>query len=196
MNSNTRGFSIVELSLAALFGVILIGAAATTLIQDARGADMLIQEDVPTLSAQKAMETIAEEIGMSSFLAEDKNGDGLMESVEDLNVNGVLDSDWSLADASSATSLTFNRRIDLMFDEGSKRPSTAFSSAITYRLSSGRIIRETKVTATGRMLRTTLAHNVASMRFTRNGTQVQIDLTIRLRDGQTRTLARTVLVRD
>ena len=195
MRNNTRGLTIVELVLASLFGLLLIGAAAMSLGRDAQASSALIQEDVPTLSAQKAMETIAEEIGMASFIAEDRDGNGELGASEDLNVNGQLDSDWSLADGTTASTITFNRRFDLMFQSGA-RPSTAYSSKIRYSLQSGRIVRETKHSGTGQILRTSLASHVSDLRFTRIGGMVHIDIVIQLRDGQTRTLAKSVLVRE
>lgn len=195
MKKDNRGFTYVEVALASLFGVLLIGAATMSLVQDARGSNTLLQEDVPTLSAQKAMETISEEIAMASFIAEDRDGDGLLSTSEDLNVNGVLDADWSLADGTSSSTLTFNRRFDLLFRSG-ERPSTAYSSAITYGLESGQLVRRTVHSATKRVLRTVLASNVKKLRFTRMGEMVHIDLVIELADGQTRTLAKSVLVRE
>jgi len=190
-----RGFTIVELILASLFGVLLVGAATASVVRESQGSGVLVQEDVSSLYVEDAMETIAEEIGMASLVGEDRDGNGELGSTEDLNLNETLDSDWSLADGTSATAITFNRRMDLWFGS-SARPSTAYSSAIRYRLAGGRILRETTHTATGRTLRTILAHEVQSLRFTRRGRLVHVDIIIRLRDGQTRTLARSVIVRD
>ena len=65
MKSRIRGVSIFEVTLAALFAVVLIGSAATSVVQDTRASATLTQADVPTLSAQKAMEMIAGEIRAS-----------------------------------------------------------------------------------------------------------------------------------
>jgi Tfp pilus assembly protein PilW len=195
MKSGIRGISIFEVTLAALFAVVLIGSAATSVVQDTRASATLTQADVPTLSAQKAMELIAEEISMASFTAEDSDQDGLLSTTEDLNLNERLDSDWSLADGATAPSIAFNRRFDLLVGNTGS-PCVAYSSAIRYRLESGRIVRETNHTASGQTIRTTVASNVSALRFTRRGSLVQVAIVIRLRDGQTRTLARSLLVRD
>ena len=118
-----------------------------------------------------------------------------MSTTEDLNLNERLDADWSLADGATAPSITFNRRFDLLIGNTGS-PCVAYSSAIRYRLESGRIVRETNHTASGQTIRTTVASNVSALRFTRRGSLVQVAIVIRLRDGQTRTLARSLLVRD
>jgi hypothetical protein len=190
-----RGFTVFELTLATLFGIVLLGSAATSVIQDTTGTRLLMQADVPTLAAQKAMETIAEEISMASVVAEDRDGDGVLGDSEDLNANGLLDADWSLADGTTSSTLTFNRRFDLVFGSG-ERPSAAYSRAIRYQLDGEQIVRVTSYSSTGQVLRTTLAPDVDSLRFTRRGNVVHVDIVIHLADGQTRTLAKSVLLRE
>lgn len=205
MRRAERGFTLVEVAFAGVLFTVLMGAVATAVATDTRAERVLLSDLVPEMKARIALEKIAGELRSASKYGEDPAGTGLYTAALDLNENGVLDANWNLEDkAADQPTLTFNRRIDIRFDESEVVSTTVYSRAITYRLEGDRLVRETIVTnfATGtvRAHRTDLGRGFAGLRFSRDGdvVTVSLDVTLALRGGpeRKRSLTRRILVRD
>ena len=91
-----RGFSIVEIVLAALFLALLIGAATSAIARDHVAHRTIIGQYGPEMRAQHTLERIAAELRMAGEWAEDRDHDGALDDGEDTNENGDLDADWNL----------------------------------------------------------------------------------------------------
>ena len=104
----SRGLTLVEVTVAvAIMSVVLLvaGSLAVSAQDEAAGAFTRTGEAV---RAGEVADRLVRELQTAGFSGEDENGSGALDAGEDLDRDGRLDADWSLADAASASDLTFN----------------------------------------------------------------------------------------
>ena len=170
-----RGFTILEMSIAAAMLSMIFGAAAVAISGDKQTHRALVAQTGAEMRGQLALEKIAAELRLAGEWGEDRNHDGQLDEGEDTNGNGVLDANWSLVDgAKDADVLTFNTRIDDRV-EGETAVSGIYSRKITYRLEEGGLIREwarTDLDEEVEVLRSVVATGLSALRFSRKGSLV------------------------
>jgi len=179
-----RGFTVLEVVIASGVFALLLGTVALAVAGDQETARVLVAHMGPEMRARSALERITSDVRMAGEWGEDRNHNGVLEVGEDTNGNGVLDCDWSLPDgAVNAPSLSFNRRIDEMDDEGELVASGIYSRAVTYRLRGTELMREwgrTREDGTIETIRAIVAREVIGLRFSRTGALVTVSVDVRL----------------
>ena len=184
-----RGFTAIEILIgAALFSMIagvLLGLAAT-------GQKVYVTGENNMKASTRVhglMERILTEVRQGSFKAEDVDEDDDVDELdEDSNGNGAVDDDWSLADSTTSTSLSFNAALG----------GGVFSEKITFSFDGKRVWR----TDGDKSL--VLANDVKALTFTRNGNTINVSITLQSgvvkvnqdRGGKRITLKRDVLIRN
>lgn len=199
-----RGFTILDVTLAAGLFAVLIGAAAASVIVDKRTERALTADFGPEMRAHRAVEGLAAEFRMAGIRGEDRNENGLLDEGEDMNGNGVFDADWNLAEgATDQPSLAFSRRIDMRFDDGGLKSSGVYSRRIRYALENGTIVRVAEATApdgTVRTIRSEIAHGISELRFPRAGRVVTVAVDVTLPKGlyryDRRSFSTSIALRD
>ncbi|MHC4932588.1 MAG: PilW family protein [Planctomycetota bacterium] len=180
----TRGFTLVEVVIAATIFLLLFGAAATAIVRDQRTHGVLAAHFGPEMRAQHALERIATELRMAGEWGEDRDHDGELDPGEDTNENGELDSAWDLEDgAANQDRISFNRRIDLRDAEGDLLASGIYSPRVSYRLEGTDLVREWDHTLPdGAMVtrRAVIAKGISGLRFDRSGVLVTVSLDVLL----------------
>lgn len=179
---SARAFTLLELALAGAILALLLGLAATAVSGDQGLARSAVAPVAAELRAQNSIERIAAELRMASPWAEDQDHDGVLDTDEDTNGNGRLDSDWDLPDGEMRQeSLSFNRRIDERDVYGNVLSSGIYSRRVTYRREGDRLVREWDLTdAKGgtQTRRAVVARPVAGVYFSRKGSVIRIELEI------------------
>jgi type II secretory pathway component PulJ len=169
-----RGFSLLELTISLAGFAIVFGVIAAGMLQDTQTHRALVSQSVPQMRLNDALERITTDLRMAGIWGEDRNRDGDFNAGEDLNGNGVLDSDWSFPKTTAAAiepmdSIAFNiRRDDIDPDTGTIVATGIYSTRVAYRLVGDDLIRETtafdgagKPVAT----RAVIASGVSELRF-------------------------------
>jgi prepilin-type N-terminal cleavage/methylation domain-containing protein len=187
-----RGFTVLEVSIAAGIFAVLLGAAVSAFSGDGRVERELTKSVGPEMRARHALDRIVSDLRMASILGEDLNGNGNLDDNEDLNDNGLLDSNWNLIDgAVDAPRLQFNRRIDLRDTDGEMVAVGVFSRIVAFYVEGDRLIRYWEATDfdNGKTVRnrTVLAAPIAGVRFSRTGgvIRVSIDYLVKSAGGKT-----------
>ncbi|MEM8885663.1 MAG: hypothetical protein AAGD14_16480 [Planctomycetota bacterium] len=171
--ATTRGFTVLEVSLAVGILATIVGTTAIGIAADTRVERVLTQGLGPQMTAQDALQRIRAELRVASIAGEDVNGNGTLEPEEDLNDDGRLTADWSLADeVADQPSLTFNRRQDKIDANGEVTALGRVSAPISYRLESNKLVRTDAGEAS------VIARNVSSLRFSRSGKLVTITIDV------------------
>ena len=191
-----RGFTIVEMVLGSAMFLALFGAATVALIGDQRAERVLTAQIGPEMRARDSLERLSAELRMAGLRGEDRNDNGELDDGEDVNVNGRLDADWSLADGVlDQPELTFNRRID-MVDEEEGTTSGVYSSPVRYFLDGESLVRIWNRTdpesGETRPIRHIVATGIRGLRFSRRGTLVTVALDVRIPPRVYKTDARTI----
>ncbi|MFQ5505304.1 MAG: type II secretion system protein J [Planctomycetota bacterium] len=179
-NGGQAGFSLMELLLyVAMFPVLAIAAIS---VVDVGGSARSVGSTKIQLdrSVRVCLRRLHDEILAGSKVAEDANGNKLLDSGEDLNNNGRLDADWAVG----PSSITFNRRL---------RNST-FSLPITYRLLNGELERSVMLNPGGTTIRTVIAKNVNQFTLTESTGEVVVNLALQ-KTSKGRTLSESGSVR-
>jgi type II secretory pathway component PulJ len=181
--SRERGFTIVEMVLGAAIFLMIFGAAVVALLNDSRAERVLTAQLGPEMRARHALERLSAELRMAGVRGEDRNDNGRLDDGEDVNANGRLDADWSLDDgAAEQDELTFNRRIDLVDEDGAA--SGVYSSPVRYFLENGALVRAwsrtNPDTGEAQECRHVAAEGISGLRFTRGGNLVTVSMDVRL----------------
>jgi len=172
-----RGFSLLEVSIAAASFVAVMGTVAASIVIDTRTHDAIVKQLGPEMKLSVALHRMVTEIRMAGVWGEDKNHNGALDDGEDINANGVLDADWSLADNASASSLTFNIRQDDISHDGTILATGIYSTKVTWALEGGRLVRkQSRYDVKGReyVNSSMMADRLASLTFTRTGGVIRI----------------------
>ena len=197
-----RGFTVLEMVIATSIFLVLLGTAVVAIAVDTRAGRVLVAQVSPEIAARTALERMTTELRMAGIRGEDRNGDGILQDSEDLNENGEMDSDWNLEDGKSQDTLTFNRRIEIQYEEDDEVFQSEYSRAVTFKLVDERLIREATETINGVTRTTTvvLARPVTRLAFTRDNAVIKVELDVRLpKDvykADTRTLIMQVRLRN
>jgi len=125
--------------------------------------------------ASKAADRLVKELQTASPVGEDDNENGSLDSGEDTNSNTRLDSDWSLADGATGTSITFNK----------VESDWTWSGPIAWAITDGNLVR-TESSATEVVCR-----NVSAFAVRRSGDQVVLSITSFANDRKGRTWSET-----
>ncbi len=191
-----RGFTIVEMVLGSAIFLVMFGAAVVALIGDQRAERVLTAQIGPEMRARDALERLASELRMAGVRGEDRNDNGNLDDGEDVNGNGRLDADWSLPDGTlDQAELTFNRRIDMVNEEGDG-VSGVYSSPVRYVREGETLVRFWSRTdpdsGETREVRHVVASGISGLRFSRQGSVVTVALDLRLPPRVYKTDKRTI----
>jgi len=154
---------------AVVFGLIAAG-----MIQDTQTHRALVSQTVPQMRLNDAMERITTDLRMAGIWGEDRNRDGEFDPEEDLNGNGVLDSDWSFPKTTTTKiepmdSISFNvRRDELDAATGEIVAAGVYTTRVAYRLVGDDLIRETTAydeKGVEEVTRAVIASGVSELRF-------------------------------
>jgi type II secretory pathway component PulJ len=200
----SRGFTVLEVTIAATLFLVMLGSAAVALSIDTKTEQVLNAQVSPEIAARTALERITTELRMAGVRGEDRNGDGVLNPSEDLNGNGVLDSDWNLEDGTAQSTVTFNRRIEVRLSKSEVVAQSEYSRAVTYRLEADRLVRIAREVPPGetepRITRSVLARKIARLQFERSNAVITVTLDVTLPKGvyksDIRTLEMSVRLRN
>ena len=191
-----RGFTIVEMVLGSAIFLAIFAAATIAMIGDQRAERVLTAQIGPEMRARDALERLAAELRMAGLRGEDRNDNGELDDGEDVNINGRLDADWSLADgALDEPELTFNRRLDFVDPEEETAVSGVYSSPVRYVRDGDSLVRiwtRTDPEGETRQERHVVASGISGLRFTRRGTLVTVAIDVRLPPRVYKTDTRTI----
>lgn len=140
--------TLIEVTiLAALFPMLIF--TAMNLVRSGQQLDQQVREKAVMMEKLRTtLRRIADELRTSSRTAEDLNADGILQSNEDRNGNGRLESDWLVG----TNSISFNRML----------PDGSFDLPITYRIDGDDLVRDHHATiATTRT--SVIARNVSQL---------------------------------
>lgn len=180
-----RGFTAVELVIAVSIGAVLamVAGAMTKTASDASNA--AFHRNGLVMRANAIADRISTELRSAGIEGEDENGNGHLEPEEDSNLNGVLDSAWSLPSGATADTLTFNR-----VEQGDR-----WSPPVTYFVQNNTLLRS-ELGKTDRML----THDVLTLQVARNDRHVTLTLTLGISDRRgnrwSESIRRDVYVRN
>ncbi len=167
MKRRQRGLSLVEVVIASAIGAMVLTAGSLLLRNSFRDSNAAYIRDSLAIRCADSADQVVRELQLGTLVGEDTNGNHALDTAEDVNRNGRLDADWSLADGTAATSITFNALLGgWMWTEG-----------ITYSVNNkGVLLRREKG------VDREICRNVSLFKVTRSGTMVDVDLTLSMRD--------------
>lgn len=170
-----RGFSLVETTVAlAAASILLVGAFALTRTAGTVGRGVTKRTSL-AVSATNAMQRIERDLQIAGFGGEDGNTNRVLDAGEDVNRNLRLDSDWSLADGETATSITMNL----------VERNWTWSGPVTYSVQN-RSLRRTQDGVSVEICR-----NVTSFTVSRSGDLVSVNLVVTGADGTGQSFVKT-----
>jgi type II secretory pathway component PulJ len=159
------GVSLVEIVVASAIGAIVLTGASLLLRTSFRDSNAAYLRSSLAIRCADAADQVVRELQLGTLSGEDTNANGVMNSGEDTNRNGRLDSDWSLADGTASTSITFN----------SLNGGWMWSEAINYSVNKRVLLRREKG------VDREICRNVDLFKVTRSGSMIDIDLTLSMR---------------
>ncbi len=160
------GFTLLEVVMSiSLTATVLLAAGSIAGVSIGSSSGIGTAAGLSVRVCESA-DKLARTLQSAGLLGEDANGNGAMDAGEDTNRNGRLDSDWSLADGASASTLTFNVM----------SPTYYWSSPITFSVVNGVLLK----TQDG--VSVDICHNVSALTFSRNGDLIDILLTLTAND--------------
>ena len=170
-----RGMSLVEVVIATAISssMLLVAFSLADSTGDATNSAHIRSSIF--VRASKGADRLVKELQTASIDAEDDNANGTLDSGEDSNGNGRLDADWSLADLSTASSITFNK----------VESDWSWSNPIVYAIKDGNLVR-TKDSADE-----VICRNVDQFTVRRSGDQVVLSIRSFANDRKGRTWSET-----
>lgn len=158
--------SLVEVVIASAIGALVMAGASILLRNSFRDSNAAYIRDSLAIRCADSADLVVRELQLGTLVGEDTNRNGVLDTAEDVNRNGRLDADWSLADGTAATSVTFNALLGgWMWTEG-----------INYSVKNGVLLRREKG------VDREICRNVALFKVTRSGTIIDVDLSLSMRD--------------
>jgi hypothetical protein len=157
------------------------------------------------VKARNALDQIVRELRNAGIRGEDRDADGKVTAVEEVNDDYAFDADWNLLDGvRDLAELTFSLRLGLKESAEDLVAGTLFSQGITYRLDADRLLRVVRRLdpESGATFERThvVAAGVHGLRFSRNGYLITVSIDVALPDGayrqSYRTLTETLLLRN
>lgn len=187
MNS-PRGFTLIEASISILIFALLLGTVSISLVRDTNAQEIINAHVGPEMKVRGVLHRIGVDLRMAGVWGEDlnHNASGVLEPGEDLNLNGVLDADWNLADGASTSDISFNTREDLRYNAGNVISTGVYSAKKRYYLENGTVFREvtTYPGGTATVKRARLADNVKNLTFSRAGGLVRVRAVVDVRTAR------------
>lgn len=162
-----RGFTFIELIIAATVFTIVIGAVMGLSMTSGQLFTTTQHAMHASTRAHGVMDRIISELQQASFRGEDIDEDDDPNDLlsEDTNDNGRIDDDWSLPDGTSAASLSFNMAV----------AGGQYSDVVSFRFDGERVWRESGSTNPVRAL---LAEDVITLTFARQAKRISINLVV------------------
>jgi hypothetical protein len=179
------GVTILEMAFAAAIAASMLGAGVAITSSLQAGGAAQTKKSTLASRAQEVVDRLSREFSVAGIGGEDSDLDHALDAGEDVDRDGRLDSDWSLADASSASDVTFNVM----------RQDWTWSGPIRWNVDADGLLWRTEDGASAEM-----ARGVQTFSVTRTGLEVEIDLTLGGTDSagesQTQSTSRRVYVRN
>ena len=159
--------SLVEVVIASAIGALVLTGASMLLRNSFRDSNAAYIRDSLAIRCADSADLVVRELQLGTLVGEDTNGNGVLDSAEDVNRNGRLDADWNLADGTAATSITFNALVG----------GWTWTEGINYSVNNkGVLLRREKG------VDREICRNVAVFKVTRSGTIIDVDLSLSMRD--------------
>ncbi len=157
---STRGMSLVEVVIATAIAssMLLVAISLARSAGDATNSAHI--RTTVFVRASKGADRLVKELQTASVIAEDENENGTLDTGEDSNSNSRLDADWSLADASASTSITFNK----------VESDWTWSGPIAYAIKNGNLVRTEDATDE------IVCRNVNEFSVSRSGRQITLSI--------------------
>lgn len=170
-----RGLSLVEVVTATAISASMLLVAISLADSAGDATNSAHIRSSVFIRASKAADRLVKELQTASPVGEDDNDNGSLDSGEDTNSNSRLDSDWSLADGSTGTSITFNK----------VESDWTWSGPIAYAIKDGNLVR------TENSVDEVVCRNVDSFTVRRSGDQVVLSIRSFANDRKGRTWSET-----
>jgi len=186
---NNRGFTLIEAMVSLSVLAVLMGSVASGLVSDSRAHEAFVAHMGPEMKLRRILNRMATEVRMAGVWAEDRDHDGVLDDGEDLNGNGILDSDWNLPDGARHNELAFNAREDVRDETGKVIATGHYTPKSRFFLEDGTLCRERTRMVDGNPVtaRASLANGLKALEFERVGGLVVIraTVTVNLSGGRT-----------
>jgi type II secretory pathway component PulJ len=170
-----RGMTIVEVTVSIALCAAVVGLGVKLSSSSLTDSNQMYVRTALQIHAADATDIVARELQTATLTGEDGNGNRTLDTGEDTNRNGRLDADWSLADGSLATAITFNLPVD----------GWLWSGPITYYVNNGTLMRRENG------VDREICRSVTTFQVTRTGNLVDINLTLTSKDRAHRTWTET-----
>ena len=191
-----RGFTLIEVIIGSALLAVVAGVGIGMVLTGQKAFTSSSNQMYASTRASSVMERILCELRMASIRGEDVDDDDDTGDLtkEDLNGNGRIDDDWSLADGETSSVISFN----IVDGVGN------YSDRITFRYAGGRLVRELGSTNPVVSL---LADDVTALTFTRQGERIIVNVVVESgvvaqseedydRGGRQVSLVREILIRN
>jgi prepilin-type N-terminal cleavage/methylation domain-containing protein len=176
--NNQRGFTVIEMAISMTMFAVLLGIVTMSLLRDTSAQEVIVAHVGPEMKMRRVLHRIGVDLRMAGVWGENLNHSvtRTLEAGEDLNLNGVLDADWNLADGATAPELAFNTREDLLDSAGDVLATGVYSTKKRYLFQSGAVFKEVTSYGSGAPVvqRTRLADGIKSLTFSRSGGLVRV----------------------
>lgn len=194
----TRGFTFVEVAMAATLLVVISGVGLAMVMTGQKVYTTSSNQMQASSRVGGVMERLLIELRRASINAEDIDKDNSPDDLdtEDLNKNGRIDDDWSLADGQTAESISFN----MVNSDG------LYTDKITYRFDGERLWRDFG-SDPSTVQSSVVSSDVTAVTFTRQRRRIIINLVVESgvvreseaeqdRGGRQVSLVREILLRN
>jgi len=182
-----RGLTILEVTISAFVLLLVVMISSTAVARDQGTYRSLTSGLGCEMRARHALERIVADLRLAGEWGEDANRNSVLDDGEDLNGNDVLDAHWNLADGTAGQpTISLNRRMDERLD-GELKASGIYSGRISYSLQGDRLVREQVAVlpdGSTRVDRAEIASRISTLRFSRQGRLVGVELALRVPVGQ------------
>jgi len=191
-----RGFTLIEVIVGSAILAVIAGVGLGMVLTGQKAYASSSNQMHAATRANSVMERVLTELRMASIKAEDVDDDDDAGDLttEDLNGNGRIDDDWSLADGDTASTIAFN------IVDGQGR----YSDRVAFRYADGRLVR---VLGSTNPIVSVIATDVTALTFTRQGKRIIINVVVESgvvaqseeeydRGGRQVSLVREILIRN
>jgi len=160
-----RGFTFLEVTIAAAIMTVVAGVGLSLIMTGQQAYTSSSNQTYASTRANAIMERMLAEIRMASIGGEDMDGDDDPDDIdfEDVNDNGRIDDDWTLADGETAESITFN----MMLAGG------RVTDLVRFRFDGDRLWRES---GSDPLRKSLIAEDAEAVTFTRQGSRIIINV--------------------
>ena len=198
MRKTNRGFTVVEIVVASSLMAVISGVGLAMVLTGQKVYAKSSHQMHASTRASGVMERILADIRIASIRGEDVDDDDSIDDLtaEDLNGNGRIDDDWSLADGETANSISFN----MVTSAG------LYSDKVSYEFD-GEHLRRHLGSNVATMKSTVVSSDVTAVTFTRQGRRIIVNIVLESgvvrkseteqdRGGKQVSLVREILLRN